>query len=51
MERVRDDKSWYQCMTFEELEDMRKVRLLVYVMISLSLEKSSTIFGAYYDDI
>ena len=29
MERVRDDKSWYQCMTFEELEDMRKVRSML----------------------
>ena len=29
MERVRDDKSWYQCMTFEELEDMRKVRSIL----------------------
>ena len=28
MERVRDDKSWYQCMTFEELEDMRKVKVM-----------------------
>ena len=25
VERVRDDKSWYDCMTFEELEEMKRV--------------------------
>ena len=25
MERVRDDKSWYDCMTYEELKQMREV--------------------------
>eukprot|EP00111_Clytia_hemisphaerica_P007155 TCONS_00020786-protein len=25
MERVRDDKSWFECMTFDELEEMKKM--------------------------
>lgn len=28
VERIRDDKAWYDCMTFEELEEMKRVRTI-----------------------
>lgn len=37
LEKVRDDKEWYDCMTITELEELRAVRMLVkwtqYILI------------------
>ena len=37
LEKVRDDKEWYDCMTITELEELRAVRMFVSNELSIFL--------------
>ena len=36
VEKVRDDKEWYDCMTVDELEQLKMVRIIKFVMFRLT---------------